>query len=780
MKSTIKTHLLSLLIVAGFFVTTVVGSEVQIAASNIPNANFTGLGANVTGTASCTNGSTAVTFSSAVIPARYVGVGGYQISLGGTYYFVASTESTSGLTLAASFAGSTSASVAAIIPPAVLLRVFSNQPFTPLGTSYVIQPGSPGQAGGWFKQIACTVRPISGIPTAILPEITLPATTDPAINLEKQTRLTAWFFRLDGSQLFVYGGFDSFRLPPTPSPTTWPAIRMYNTPNIPPPLDNATYSREQVNALIPSVSGTPDYLLKSNAAGTGANSAAAYQSSGNITFTGQTDLAGGVPNKTAVEIAALSPGNEGRLFYQTDGLKGFYRDYGPSVGIKRMSPHVDVYEFGFIPNDSSSTTRTANSAAWVALMAAIPSRGARIVFPEERFYFAEDLEVSKLVMIEGAGAGFQILESGTRIYVESGQNGFTFLNGASGSSLRNLSIMTRSGYSGVSTGDGVYSDVTIKLDNLFISGFGRDGVYFEGTAPANTDWSSIKDSHALANKRDGFHMNGGGDTNLVLIQNCNSYQNGRHGFYNVGASNTYIGTHADSNAQVTAGSYDYYDNGTSCNYFTIYSEASASAKIYLDSSSIYNTFTFGLFGAPEIVSSSPGINGDHVILDRGRHRTLRLRDSLDAGGGLSVNFVSTAQHLYMQASGIENFFDYNSVTRVATMTGLSPTTFAPVVVTPSQITSNQNNYAPSAGGIYRLSSDASRTVTGWAASAVNGTTIALINVGSNDITLSHESASSTAANRFTSEYGLDVVLTAGARAEAIYDTTTSRWRLRLL
>lgn len=755
-------------------------TDVSLNASAVPHSNLSNLGQTVTGNCAVTNGSTTVTFSSTLIPSRYVNTVGWIIVLGGTEYYVAATTSTTSLTLATAYAGSTSASVAFSIYPAVLIRIFADRAFTPLNAGFTIPSGSPGQSSGFFKQIAASVKYVSGIATMMVPATTLYATTDCANNADKRTRLTAWLYRMDGSQISAWADFTSFAVPPTLTPPTWETLRTYNLPNIPPPLDGATYSRDQIAALIPSVSGTPDYLLKSNAAGTGANSAAAYQSSGNITFTGQTDLAGGVPNKTAVEIAALSPGNEGRLFYQTDGLKGFYRDYGPSVGIKRMSPHVDVYEFGFIPNDSSSTTRTANSAAWVALMAAIPSRGARIVFPEERFYFAEDLEVSKLVMIEGAGAGFQILESGTRIYVESGQNGFTFLNGASGSSLRNLSIMTRSGYSGVSTGDGVYSDVTIKLDNLFISGFGRDGVYFEGTAPANTDWSSIKDSHALANKRDGFHMNGGGDTNLVLIQNCNSYQNGRHGFYNVGASNTYIGTHADSNAQVTAGSYDYYDNGTSCNYFTIYSEASASAKIYLDSSSIYNTFTFGLFGAPEIVSSSPGINGDHVILDRGRHRTLRLRDSLDAGGGLSVNFVSTAQHLYMQASGIENFFDYNSVTRVATMTGLSPTTFAPVVVTPSQITSNQNNYAPSAGGIYRLSSDASRTVTGWTASAVNGTTIALVNVGSNDITLSHESASSTAANRFTSEYGLDVVLTAGARAEAIYDTTTSRWRLRLM
>lgn len=97
------------------------------------------------------------------------------------------------------------------------------------------------------------------------------------------------------------------------------------------------------------------------------------------------------------------------------------------------------------------------------------------------------------------------------------------------------------------------------------------------------------------------------------------------------------------------------------------------------------------------------------------------------------------------------------------------------VISPSQISSNQNDYSPtgfSSASVVNLSSDASRSVSGLAGGA-EGRVVVILNTGSQIITLLNESASSSAANRFA--LGSDVVI--GARRAALlrYDGTASRW-----
>lgn len=104
---------------------------------------------------------------------------------------------------------------------------------------------------------------------------------------------------------------------------------------------------------------------------------------------------------------------------------------------------------------------------------------------------------------------------------------------------------------------------------------------------------------------------------------------------------------------------------------------------------------------------------------------------------------------------------------------------------PSQITADQNNYtfSGSFGRYLRLSSDASRNITGlantWGSLVTNwpGDTLTIINVGSNDIVLVHQSASSTATNRFLNSTGADITLSANQAADLFYDDTTQRWRV---
>lgn len=98
------------------------------------------------------------------------------------------------------------------------------------------------------------------------------------------------------------------------------------------------------------------------------------------------------------------------------------------------------------------------------------------------------------------------------------------------------------------------------------------------------------------------------------------------------------------------------------------------------------------------------------------------------------------------------------------------------VLSPAQITSNQNDYSPSGlsgASVLRLNTDAARSITGLAGGS-KGRLLIVHNVGSYDITLSDESGSSTAANRFA--LAGDVLIQPDRSVILQYDSTTSRWR----
>lgn len=105
----------------------------------------------------------------------------------------------------------------------------------------------------------------------------------------------------------------------------------------------------------------------------------------------------------------------------------------------------------------------------------------------------------------------------------------------------------------------------------------------------------------------------------------------------------------------------------------------------------------------------------------------------------------------------------------------------PVIVTPSSLSASQNNYAPGVCDILRLSSSTAIDITGLEAATADGALRLVINVnasGGSAITLKHESASSTAANRFRNSIGGDYILPAdGGSAVLTYSSAISRWRI---
>lgn len=100
------------------------------------------------------------------------------------------------------------------------------------------------------------------------------------------------------------------------------------------------------------------------------------------------------------------------------------------------------------------------------------------------------------------------------------------------------------------------------------------------------------------------------------------------------------------------------------------------------------------------------------------------------------------------------------------------------VITPTILSTNQNNYDP-AGldtcSIIRVSSTTPVSLTGLQR-GVNGRRIVIVNVGSFKISLVTESAGSTADNRFNLG-GINANLVAGSTIAIIYDGVISRWRI---
>lgn len=128
--------------------------------------------------------------------------------------------------------------------------------------------------------------------------------------------------------------------------------------------------------------------------------------------------------------------------------------------------------------------------------------------------------------------------------------------------------------------------------------------------------------------------------------------------------------------------------------------------------------------------------------------------------------VSNDGSTFVEALVIDQSSGNATLPRGLTLTG---------VISPAQITSNQNDYNPAgiaSASLLNLSSDAPRSVSGLASGA-EGRIVGILNTGSQPVTLLNENASSTAANRFA--LGGDIVINAKRAALLRYDATAARW-----
>src|ERR1043165_1147328 len=118
-----KTRLLCLALLAlSALASPAFATDITVAATSAPGFTVGNLGSSVTVNVTVANGSPTVT-SSAAFRSQWVGLGGFRVSLGGTFYYVSYISSTSSLTLSTNFAG-TSGATTMIFYPYVELRLY--------------------------------------------------------------------------------------------------------------------------------------------------------------------------------------------------------------------------------------------------------------------------------------------------------------------------------------------------------------------------------------------------------------------------------------------------------------------------------------------------------------------------------------------------------------------------------------------------------------------------------------------------------------------------------
>lgn len=174
---------------------------------------------------------------------------------------------------------------------------------------------------------------------------------------------------------------------------------------------------------------------------------------------------------------------------------------------------------------------------------------------------------------------------------------------------------------------------------------------------------------------------------------------------------------------------------------------------------------------------SDGDKGDITVSSSG---TVWTVDN-DAISYAKIQNVSAASRLLGRGDSGSGDVQEITLGTGLTMTGttLSASSSGGTVLSPSQITSWQNNYNPTSWGsgvqTLRLDGNSAFNFITGLTSTTGGHRVKLLNVGSNPIGMLDASTSSTAGNRF--EFGgRDLVLLPGRAIELEYDGTSSRWR----
>lgn len=157
-------------------------------------------------------------------------------------------------------------------------------------------------------------------------------------------------------------------------------------------------------------------------------------------------------------------------------------------------------------------------------------------------------------------------------------------------------------------------------------------------------------------------------------------------------------------------------------------------------------------------------DGDHDVRTDNPHAVTKTQ--------IGLGNVDNVEQIPLSQKGVAS-----GVATLDSTTHLPVTQLPTASITPSQITSDQTDYAPNDfTGSYtvRLNADAPRTINSFA-SGTDGRLFIIQNYGSQSISFSHEGAG-TAANRFTNIGSGSALIPTSGSMFFHYDLTAQRWR----
>ena len=230
-------------------------TDVTVAPHQVSGFNPAGIGTARNVTVTVTSGSPTVTTTGTQFQ-PWVGLGGFRVLIGGTFYYVASVNTNASLTLSANFAGATGSATLTFYPH-IEVRVFNTglafypkNGYNPSDGSNQnqIAKGAPGGNPAFLRYAASIINGVLWVP-----EMLLPATTDGQPNT---STLTVAYYLPSGAPVqgvaafYKCGEKSDLRIPPN-TPTSWLAICEYNRTNSP-PLPENYYTASQIDARFPS------------------------------------------------------------------------------------------------------------------------------------------------------------------------------------------------------------------------------------------------------------------------------------------------------------------------------------------------------------------------------------------------------------------------------------------------------------------------------------------------------------------------------------------------
>lgn len=311
--------------------------------------------------------------------------------------------------------------------------------------------------------------------------------------------------------------------------------------------------------------------------------------------------------------------------------------------VPQQSHELNLAWFGASDTASAAT----NSAAAQAAVAALGSRGGRILVPNQLIDLAEPWVIDVPVVIEGQTGGFAasgVEASGATLRWPAGVAGIKLTSGSRLSEIRNLSLRGQATVAGNDHGLHVLAS-RCSFANLYVQGFGGHGVYLNGGGAdgGNANICFLSTIRSVNNTGDGFRLEGT-DANACTLIACDASGNLGHGFANLGAKNGFYSPHANGNgasATVTDGvttmTVDYYDQSSSAVWINPYSEGGKAFFIDTVSSDNGYLLSVGNYALPTIWSGlSTGTPAKHaasaitvgwVVIDGNEHqRNIRIGD----------------------------------------------------------------------------------------------------------------------------------------------------------